>query len=239
MQAIAVDHLSYTYPDGTPALRDVSLRVAQGERLGLLGPNGAGKSTLLLHLNGLLDGEGEVRVFGERVEPRTLRRIRTRVGLVFQSPDDQLFMPRVFDDVAFGALNAGHPDEEVRRRVTQALERVGMKGAEMRPPHHLSLGEKKRVTVATVLVLDCEVLLLDEPAVGLDPRGRREIIRLLAQLPLTQIIATHDLELAAELCERVVIIDAGRIVAEGPMRELLRDNELLETHGLEMPASLR
>jgi len=239
LAAVEIEDLRYTYPDGTAALRGVSLRLERGERLGLLGPNGAGKSTLLLHLNGLLGGEGEIRIAGERVEPGTLRSIRRRVGLVFQNPDDQLFMPRVFDDVAFGPLNAGHDGEEVRRRVARALAQVGMSGAEQRPPHHLSLGQKKRVAIATVLVLDCEVLVLDEPAAGLDPRGRRGMINLLRELPLTQIIATHDLDFALELCTRAAVLDEGRLIAEGDPAELLRDHALLEAHGLEVPPSLR
>jgi len=237
--AVEVEDLHYTYPDGTVALRGVCLRVGQGERLGLLGPNGAGKSTLILHLNGLLQGEGEVRIGEERVEARTLRSIRRRVGLVFQNPDDQLFMPRVFDDVAFGPLNAGHEEAEVRQRVGRALAQVGMSGSEERPPHHLSLGQKKRVAIATVLVLDCEVLVLDEPAAGLDPRGRRGMINLLRRLPLTQIIATHDLDFALELCPRVAVMDEGRVVTEGPAAEVLGDHALLEAHGLEVPPGLR
>src|SRR5439155_10980334 len=197
---------------------------------GRVGANGAGKSSLLLHLNGVLAAGGAVRVGGLPVTPAHLPEVRRRVGLVFQNPDDQLFMPRVFDDVAFGAINRGHPPEVVERKVAQALEAVGMSGFAPRAPHHLSLGEKKKIAIATVLVMDCQVLALDDPTAGLDPRARRDLIRLLAELPCTQVIATHDLEMAVELFDRVALLSRGELVAVGEPEALLADEALMERH---------
>ncbi len=239
MAAIEIRALSYRYPDGNPALRDVSLRVNEGEIVGLVGANGAGKSTLLLHLNGVLAARGSVVVGGVPVTPASLRETRRRVGLVFQNPDDQLFMPRVFDDVAFGAINLGFPPKEVARKVREALDAVGMAGFADRAPQHLSLGEKKKIAIATVLVMNCEVLVLDEPTAGLDPRARRDLMRLLAALPCTQVIATHDLEMAVELFDRVALLSRGELAAEGAPAALLADEVLMEAHGLEAPHSLR
>ncbi len=239
MAAIEVRSLSYRYPDGTPALHNVSLGISDGEIVGLVGANGAGKSTLLLHLNGVLAADGCVAVGGVPVTPASLRDMRRRVGLVFQNPDDQLFMPRVFDDVAFGAINLGFPPEVVERKVREALEAVGMAGFAGRAPHHLSLGEKKKIAIATVLVMNCEVLALDEPTAGLDPRARRDLMRLLADLPCTQVIATHDLEMAVELFDRVALLSRGALVAEGEPEKVLADEALMEEHGLELPHSLR
>jgi cobalt/nickel transport system ATP-binding protein len=233
------DRVSYRYPDGQEALRDVCLEVRAGETLGLLGPNGAGKSTLLLHTNGLLLGAGTVRVGDLPVGEKTLAAVRSRVGLLFQNPDDQLFMPTVWDDVAYGPRSQGLAPEEVKRRAARALEIVGMTGQEKRPPHHLSLGQKKRVALATVLAMECEVLVLDEPTSGLDPRGRRELAAFLAELPQTRLVATHDLEFAAELCDRVAVLCEGRIAAVGLPREILVDAALMERTGLEVPHSLR
>jgi len=232
---IEVRGLSFTYPDGRRALERVDLVVAPGEKVALVGPNGAGKSTLLLLLTGLLRGAGTLRMFGEELGDGNLRRLRARMGLVFQNPDDQLFSPTVFDDVAYGPLYAGLTEEEVRCRVTWALAQVGMGGFAGRLSHHLSLGEKKRVAVATVLAMQPEVLLLDEPTGGLDPRARRRLIDLLADLPQTMLVATHDMRLVAELLPRTVILDEGRVVADGPTAEVLADDGLLEAHGLERP----
>lgn len=239
MTELTLDRVSYSYPDGQVALREVSFHVPAGQTLGLLGANGAGKSTLLLHLNGLLRGSGTVRVGDLPVNDRTLPQIRARVGLLFQNPDDQLFLPTVFEDVAFGPRTQGFPSDEVRARVERALDVTGMRGCEERPPHHLSLGQKKRVALATVLALDCEVLVLDEPTSGLDPRGRRQLSEFLMSLRQTRIVATHDLEFAAELCDRVVVLSEGRIVADGPPGKVLGDAELMERTGLEVPHSLR
>jgi len=194
---------------------------------------GAGKSTLLLHLNGILRGEGTVRVMGQEVAEPNLARIRAQVGLVFQDPDDQLFSPTVFDDVAFGPLYAGLPEEEIQRRVAWALAQVGLEGYAERVSHHLSLGEKKRAAIATVLAMQPEVLALDEPTLGLDPRTRRRLIGLLRELPQTMLVATHDMRMVAEVFPRMVVLDEGRVVADGPTDELLADRQLLETHGLE------
>jgi cobalt/nickel transport system ATP-binding protein len=239
MPALRVHGLRYRYPDGTPALDGVDLEIAPGEAVALIGPNGAGKSTLLLHLVGILHGEGVVEAFGLKPSGRELKVLRQRVGLLFEDPDDQLFMPRVRDDVGFGPRNMGLPPEEVARRVEQALASTGMSGAEERAPHHLSSGQKKRVALATLLAMEPELLLLDEPTSTLDPRGRRELIRILEALPVARLIATHDLELVLELCPRAVLLDGGRIVADGPSTELLSNAELVEAHGLEIPGSLR
>jgi cobalt transport protein ATP-binding subunit len=236
-EAISIEDLSYTYPDGTEALRDVSLSVERGERLGLVGPNGAGKSTLLCHLNGLLRGEGRVAVCGIPVEPGQLREVRLKTGLVFQDPDDQLFMPTVFEDTAFGPLNMGLEREEVEQRVQRALAAVDMSYATGRSSHHLSFGERKRVCVATVLSMQPEVLALDEPTTNLDPRHRREMIQLLLGLGMTLVIASHDLDAVLDLCTRVVLLEGGRLVAEGPTEEILTDRHLLEAHSLELPLS--
>lgn len=203
--------------------------------MAVIGPNGAGKSTLLLHLNGILRGQGHIRVFGLPVEDRTLREIRRRVGVVFQDPDDQLFSPTVFDDVAFGPIYQGMPESEVRARVGTALKAVGMEDRVNRISHHLSAGEKKRVAIATVLAMDPEILVLDEPTSGLDPRARRGLVDLLRHLPLTMLVATHDMRMVAELFPRMVVMDGGAIVADGATVEILAQPALLEAHGLEAP----
>lgn len=234
--SLEVEHLSFSYPDGHPALQDVSLRIAPGEKAALVGPNGAGKSTLMLHLNGILSASaGRVRVCGLEVGRETLGRVRAAVGLVFQNPDDQLFSPTVFDDVAFGPLYQGLPPAEVRARVDSALAAVGMTGYGRRVSHHLSTGEKKRIAIATVLAMQPEVLVLDEPTAGLDPRARRGLIRLLRDLPLTMLVSTHDLAMVREVLPRMIILDEGRVVADGPTADLLQDRALLEAHGLEQP----
>ncbi len=230
-----IQDLHFSYPDGRKALRGVSLFINPGEKTALVGPNGSGKSTLLLHLNGILRGEGEVHVCGKELTDESLRQIRALVGLVFQDPDDQLFSQSVYEDVAFGPLYMGLPKEGIAQKVRQALEDVGMAGSEKRVPHHLSEGEKKRVAIATVLSMDPEVLVLDEPTAGLDPRGRRELIQLLRGLPQTMLVATHDMRMVAELFERTVIIDGGQVVGDGPTAQILAEPHLLERHGLEAP----
>ena len=231
--SIEVRNLSFSYPDGHQALKDVTLSIAPGEKVALVGPNGAGKSTLLLHLNGILSGQGRVTVCGLTVEQKNLSRVRAMVGLVFQNPDDQLFSPTVFDDVAFGPLYQGLEPAEVERRVDSALTAVRMTGYARRVSHHLSAGEKKRIAIATVLSMNPEVLVLDEPTAGLDPRARRTLIKLLRDLPMTMLAASHDLAMVRELLPRMVIMDEGRIVADGPTGKLLKDEKLLEAHGLE------
>ncbi|MCS7049746.1 MAG: energy-coupling factor ABC transporter ATP-binding protein [Verrucomicrobiae bacterium] len=229
--AIEVCHLSYRYPDGREALRDVSFTVAEGECVGLVGPNGAGKSTLLQHLNGILpehpEKQSAVRIFGETdVEFR-----RRAVGFLFQDPDDQLFCPTVWEDVAFGPKQLGLGDDVVR----EALACMGLTGFETRAPHHLSHGEKRRVCLAGVLACRPRILVLDEPTSDLDPRGRRELKAYLRKIPVTKLIATHDLEMVVELCPRVILLDAGRVVCDGLTLEILNDEPLMLAHGLERP----
>jgi cobalt/nickel transport system ATP-binding protein len=233
--SIEVKELSFSYPDGHPALRGVSFSIAAGEKVALVGPNGAGKSTLLLHLNGILRGQGSIHVCGQALSEETLGAIRSAVGMVFQDPDDQLFSLTVFDDVAFGPVYQGLPEAEVRGRVEQALAEVGMSDRATRVSHHLSGGEKKRIAIATVLSMEPEILALDEPTSGLDPRARRGLIRLLGELPMTMLVSTHDLRMVRELLPRTIILDGGLIVADGPTAELLNAPDLLQAHGLEMP----
>ncbi|MHB0978770.1 MAG: energy-coupling factor ABC transporter ATP-binding protein [Thermoleophilia bacterium] len=230
-----MQHLHFSYPDGTEALSGVDLTIGRGESVAVIGPNGAGKSTLLLHLNGILRGQGTVRIFGVPIEDSTLRETRRRVGVVFQDPDDQLFLTTVSQDVAFGPANMGLPQAEVARRSHEALEAVGMAEFSDRAAHHLSFGQKKRVATATVLSMSPDVLVLDEPSSNLDPRSRRQLVEILAALPVTKIIVTHDLPYAYETCRRAVILAAGRVVADGPIESILADAELLAAHGLELP----
>jgi cobalt/nickel transport system ATP-binding protein len=233
--SIEVADLSYAYPDGHQALRGVTLAIQPGEKVALVGPNGAGKSTLILHLNGILTGQGSVRVCGVEARKENFSRLRAMVGLVFQSPEDQLFSPTVYDDVAFGPLYQGLPPEEVRQKVDEALAAVRMSDYAGRVSHHLSMGEKKRIAIATVLSMKPEVLVLDEPTAGLDPRARRSLIRLLDELPMTMLVSSHDMLMVRELFPRMVIMDDGCVVADGPTEELMNDVALLEAHGLERP----
>jgi len=233
---IKVEHLSFAYPDGHAALRDVSLTIAPCEKVALVGPNGAGKSTLMLHLNGILrSSSGTLRVCELDLQPKNLGRVRAAVGMVFQDPDDQLFSPTVFDDVAFGPLYQGLAQAEVNARVNQALAAVGMSAYRERVSHHLSVGEKKRIAIATVLSMNPEILVLDEPTAGLDPRARRGFINLLRDLDQTMLVSTHDMRLVQELFPRTVVMDGGQIVADGPTELILNDPALLEAHGLEKP----
>jgi cobalt/nickel transport system ATP-binding protein len=235
---LEVENLNFSYPDGHPALAEVYFEIRRGEKVALVGPNGAGKSTLMLHLNGILQGQGLVRVAGQALQKDNLSRIRAMVGLVFQNPDDQLFSPTVFEDVAFGPLHMGYSEAEVRDRVARALGQVGMEGFEDRLSHHLSMGEKKRVAIATVLSMDPEILVLDEPSAGLDPRARRALIQLLADLPYTILVSSHDMVMVYELFPRMIVMDRGRIVANGPTSEVMGNREWLESHGLEQPFAL-
>ncbi len=234
--SIEINHLSYHYPDGHQALKDINLFIAPNERVALVGPNGAGKSTLLLHLNGILKGKGEIKVCGLSLnDPKNLAKVRALVGMVFQTPDDQLFSPTVYDDVAYGPLYQGLPLEEVDQRVKEALNIVGMQDYIHRISHHLSLGEKKRIAIATVLSMKPEVLAFDEPTSGLDPRARRSLIRFLKDLPMSMLVSTHDMYLVHELFPRMVIMDEGEVVADTVTEQLLQDTPLLEAHGLEAP----
>jgi len=244
--AVRLSGLIYEYSDGRRALDGVDLEIAPGESTALVGPNGAGKSTLLLHLNGLLPGRRGWGRRGERPSvwidghdaSREPTEVRRRVGLLFQDPDDQLFSATVIEDVAFGPLNLGLGKEEARRLALECLARVDLADSAGRPPHHLSFGERKRVCLAGVLACGPTVLALDEPTANLDPRARRRFLGLIASLPATKLIATHDLEMVLEVCPRTVLLDGGRIVADGPSREILDDGPLLEAHGLERPLSL-
>ena len=232
---VEVERLSFAYPDGHQALRDVTLSIAPGEKVALLGPNGAGKSTLILHLNGILRAQaGAVCVAGLEVGPKTLGRVRAAVGLVFQNPDDQLFSPTVFDDVAFGPIYQGLKPAEVGQRVDEALAAVRMSDYKTRVSHHLSGGEKKRIAIATVLSMQPEILVLDEPTAGLDPRARRSLINLIRELPQTMLVATHDIRMVLELLPRSVIMDGGAVVADGASETILGDAALLAAHGLEV-----
>jgi cobalt transport protein ATP-binding subunit len=235
--SIEVEALTFRYPDGRLALDNVSLSVAPGEKVALVGPNGAGKSTLLLHLNGILrSASGSIRVGGLPLSDANLGQIRAWVGLVFQNPDDQLFSPRVFQDVAFGPLHMGLSEPEVQTRVERALAAVGMSNYADRISYHLSVGEKKRIAIATVLSMEPQILVLDEPSSGVDPRARRNLIQLLRELDQqTMLISTHDMRLANALCSRTVVLDAGRVVSEGPTADILSNKDLVEQHGLETP----
>jgi cobalt/nickel transport system ATP-binding protein len=228
--------LAYAYPDGHQALYGVDLHVHRGERVALLGPNGAGKTTLVLHLNGILEaGAGSVEVSGMPVGRDNLQEVRRRVGIVFQDPDDQLFMPKVRDDVAFGPANLGLRGAALDRRVLEALDRVGMADFADRPPHHLSFGQRRRVAVATVLAMEPEILVLDEPSSNLDPASRRELAEILTGLDVTVLMVTHDLPYAFQLCPRSVVLSDGVVVADGATYDVLTDDALMSAHRLELP----
>ena len=233
---VAVDGLTYRYPDGHEALSDVSVRIEPGERVALLGPNGAGKTTLVLHLNGILmPSEGSVTISGMPVTSPNLHEVRRRVGVVFQDPDDQLFLPTVRDDVAFGPANLGLRGADLAGRVAQALEQVGMSEYAGKPAHHLSFGQRRRVAVATVLAMRPEVLVLDEPSSNLDPASRRELAQILDSLDVTVLMVTHDLPYALQLCPRSVVLSRGEVVADAPTRQVLADPEEMARHRLELP----
>ncbi len=241
--AAEVRDLRFGYGDAPYALRGVSFSVAPGECLGIVGPNGAGKSTLLLHLNGILPedppDQPAVLIEGRPITRENLHEVRRTVGLLFQDPDDQIFCPTVFEDVAFGPLQLGVGDPELGRIVRAALAQVRLEGFERRLPHHLSLGEKRRVCLAGVLACEPRILVLDEPTAGLDPRGRRELIDLLASLPATRIVASHDLDMVVTLCSRVLVLDGGAVVAGGETAAVLSDEAFMLAHGLERPHSLQ
>ena len=231
-----IDQISFAYPDGTEVLRELSLAIEGGESVAILGPNGAGKTTLLLQLIGILHpSSGSITVDGMQLTDETAREIRRRIGLVFQDPDDQLFMPTVREDVAFGPANFGRSRGELEEIVDRALAQVGMSEAKHRAPHHLSGGERRRVALATVLAMDPSILVLDEPSSNLDPAGRRELAGVLSGLDTTLVMVTHDLPYALELCERTVIIDDGAVVADGETADILADEALLGAHRLELP----
>lgn len=237
--SLEISQLAFAYPDGHQALFGVDLRINPGERVALLGPNGAGKTTFVMHLNGIHSAQhGFVKIDGEVVDTNNkdlLRKVRSKVGVVFQDPDDQLFMPTVAEDVAFGPKNLGLSDIEVQIRVDQSLAKVGMLEYKDRPPHHLSFGQRRRVAVATVLAMNPSILVLDEPSSNLDPASRRELAEILTSLEITLIMVTHDLPYAYELCERSLILADGRIVADDQTRKVLSDKALLQKYRLELP----
>jgi len=232
---LKVADLHFTYPDGQAALRGTTLALQQGEKAALVGPNGSGKSTLMLTIIGILDGRGEIEVAGLPHTEENLPLIRSRVGLVFQNPEDQLFSPTVYEDVAFGPLHMGLSEEETRQRVEDALQMVGMADYAQRLSYHLSMGEKKRIAIATVLSMQPDLIILDEPSAGLDPKARRTLIELLRRLPQAMLVATHDLLMVRELLPRTIILDQGAVVADGNTQTLLADTSLLDQHGLELP----
>ena len=237
---VEVKNLRHVYPDGTTALRNVSFRITHGESVAVIGANGAGKSTLLLHLNGYLTPTaGEIRIGDFPLTKATLPQIRRTVGMVFQDPDDQLFMPTVFDDVAFGPLNLGLSGPEVEHLVMEALERVGAAHLHGKPPYNLSGGEKKRVAIATVLSMSPDILVMDEPTNGLDPYARRQLMGLLKEFRHTRIFTSHDLDMVCELCERTIVLHNGEVRADGPTMEIFRDDDLLAQCRLERPLSMQ
>lgn len=237
---VQADNLSYTYPDGTAGIRRISFRITHGQSVALVGANGAGKSTLLLHLNGcLVPIEGEMKIGDSPVNKKSLKAVRRSVGMVFQNSDDQLFMPRVFDDVAFGPRNLGMPESEVEKRVRHALETVGASHLVHRPPYKLSGGEKRAVAIATVLATSPDILVMDEPTSNLDPLSRRRLIHLLNSFEHTKIIATHDLDMALDVCERTIVLHKGEITADGPTIDLFNDERLLAQSGLEKPLRMQ
>jgi len=230
----------FRYPDGTEALKGISFRITHGESVGIVGANGAGKSTLLQHMNGcLLPSAGEVTIGDLQLTAGTRREIRRKVGVIFQNPDDQLFMPTVFDDVAFGPLNLGMDEAHVRERVESALSRVNGLALRNKPPHHLSAGQKSAVAIAAVMAMEPDILAMDEPAAYLDPRSRRLLIELLKTFRHSKLVASHDLDLILDVCERCIVIRDGRVAADGPSAELLTDGALLEENHLELPLSLQ
>jgi cobalt/nickel transport system ATP-binding protein len=238
-KSLEISGLAYAYPDGNQALYGVNLSINQGERVALLGPNGAGKTTLVLHLNGIIPTmQGQVRVAGELVDSKnaeSIKSVRHKVGIVFQDPDDQLFMPTVGQDVAFGPYNAGLRGIELDKAVKEALELVGMSEFIDRPPHHLSFGQRRRVAVATVLAMKPKILVMDEPSSNLDPAARRELAEIITSLDVTLLMVTHDLPFAHELCQRAVILSAGVVAADDEISRVLSDKQLLTAHRLELP----
>ena len=238
-KSLEISGLAYAYPDGNQALFGVNLSINQGERVALLGPNGAGKTTLVLHLNGIIPTmQGQVRVAGELVDSKSaesIKSIRHKVGIVFQDPDDQLFMPTVGQDVAFGPYNAGLRGPELEKAVKEALELVGMSEFIDRPPHHLSFGQRRRVAVATVLAMKPEILVMDEPSSNLDPAARRELAEIITSLDVTLLMVTHDLPFAYEICQRAVILSAGVVAADDEISSVLANKQLLNAHRLELP----
>jgi cobalt/nickel transport system ATP-binding protein len=234
--AIVVDNFSYSYSDGTTALSDIALNITHGQKVALIGPNGAGKSTLLLAINMFIKGTGKILVDGIEATSKNARQVRKNIAFVLQNPDEQLFMPTLFDDVAFGPINMALDESEVKRRTEKALATVGLAGMENKMPHHLSAGQKRSAAIATVLSMDPKIITMDEPDTSLDPRSRNNIIEMLKSLPQTLIVATCSMNFAARLCDHVVLIDNGKVITHGPPKEIMTDAPLMKKHGLEVPA---
>ncbi len=238
-KAIEIINFSYKYPDGTAALSDITLGIEHGQKVALIGPNGAGKSTLLLVMAGFVKGTGKVFVDGLEINRKNLKKIRTCLGSCLENPDDQLFMPTLFDDVAFGPLNMGLEPDQVKARVADALETVGLARMADKAPHHLSAGQKRAAAIATILAMQPKIITLDEPDGSLDPRNRNHLMKLLGSLPQTLIIATCNMNFAAALADRAVLLDKGRIIADGDAKEIMSDAELMTEHGLEVAKAIR
>lgn len=234
-KAIQIDNFSYSYPDGTVALHNITLDIEHGRRVALIGPNGAGKSTLLLAMTGFIKGQGKVIIDGLEITNGNLKQVRSRIGCCLENPEDQLFMPTLFDDVAFGPLNMGLNPDQVKERVASALEKVGLSGMAERPPHHLSAGQKRAAAIATVLSMSPKIITLDEPDGSLDPRNRNNLVKLLGGLSQTLVIATCNMEFAAAIADTAVVMDAGRMVVDGPVEKIMSDSQLMLNHGLEVP----
>jgi cobalt/nickel transport system ATP-binding protein len=234
-KAIQIDNFSYSYPDGTVALHNITLDIEHGWRVALIGPNGAGKSTLLLAMTGFIKGTGKVIIDGLEITNGNLKQVRSRIGCCLENPEDQLFMPTLFDDVAFGPLNMGLNPDQVKERVASALEKVGLSGMAERAPHHLSAGQKRAAAIATVLSMSPKIITLDEPDGNLDPRNRNNLVKLLTGLPQTLVIATCNMEFAAAVADTAVVIDAGRVAIDGPVEKIMSDSQLMFDHGLEVP----
>ncbi len=233
---LKINKLSYTYPDGHKALKEISFSIEKGESVAILGPNGAGKTTLILHLNGILGKlTGEIEVDGLEYSTENIAKIRKTVGVVFQDPDDQLFMPTVLEDVMFGPKNFGYSDEESEKNAIEALKMVGMDNFQDRAPHHLSFGQKRKVAIATVLASKPKLLVLDEPASNLDPASRRDLIKILMNLNISIILVTHDLPMALEICDRSLVLNEGMIKEDSLTKNILKNEELMKENRLELP----
>ena len=237
--AVKIEGFSYSYPDGTAALSDINIKIDHGQKVALIGPNGAGKSTILLAINLFLKGRGNIEVNGIEATQKNAQQIRRTISSVLQNPDEQLFMPTLFDDVAFGPMNLGLAEDEVKQRASDALSKVGLEGMGKKMPHHLSAGQKRAAAIATVLSMDPKIITMDEPDTSLDPRSRKNLISLLRSLDQTLIIATCSMNFAAQLCDRAILVDSGKIVADGSAKVIMADENLMVSHGLEVPAALR